>query len=90
MKTVELTRAVDVISQNPWTILVIDGEGRIIECLAFDGPPPTDWAEQRRASLRGCAVREIPQRIVSLEDIQQITDEAVKHIQMFRRYEENQ
>jgi hypothetical protein len=83
----DANEVIRTISQHPWTVLVIDAQGQIKEYIPFEHNPPIEWTQENRLRFKGCAVREIPQQQLSVEELEKIVVEAVKYIEMFQRYE---
>jgi len=87
MKPIEPIEAIRIISETALTIVVIDAQGAIRECIPFDTDPPLEWMHENRERFSGCAVKDIRKQQLSLEELQEIIKDAAKWIEMFRRYE---
>jgi hypothetical protein len=80
--------ALEAIASNEWTVLVINADGTLKEVAGLKCPPGPMWAHERREQLRGCAVRDVPKRILTMVELDELIAEAVSAIKLFRDYEE--
>ena|SRR5689334_14434048 len=88
LKQIDLPRAVEVISQNAWTVLVVDPNGRIREAIPFESDPPIECGFENRERLKGFGVRYIPRRLITEQELEELVADVVRAFHLLAEYED--
>lgn len=86
MKSITHQKAIETIAKHAWTLLVIDCDGLIVEAIGLTSSPSLGWEEQHKSHFAGCGVRYVPQKGMTLGELEQIVNEVVNAIRLFKEY----